>query len=283
MRAFFRTSSGEANEAASRVAHAVASNASSSVEQPVEAFVSIEAVNRWLKSRGELPSSSDFERLRAAVVVLTSKPKPRQEDVRPLCVSWNVRLLEHKKFRPLATLIKELQQAVFAECSKLRGSLDVQPGASATSDVQPGASATSAVQHLSKLAHPAPIKTLVDLRHWVEHLHEADRRTSPVCRVRDALRVLELDPSRDARKHLQALLKSWDIKQKEPSGKKRIASGVHHRLVTSVLLEGNRLRTLGRSVGSFSSRATFEEMCRNSSEQRDADISRRGRSRSPQL
>ena len=283
MRAFFRTSSGEANEAASRVAHAVASNASSSVEQPVEAFVSIEAVNRWLKSRGELPSSSDFERLRAAVVVLTSKPKPRQEDVRPLCVSCNVRLSEHKKFRPLATLIKELQQAVLAECSKLRGSLDVQPGASATSDVQPGASATSAVQHLSKLAHPAPIKTLVDLRHWVEHLHEADRRTSPVCRVRDALRVLELDPSRDARKHLQALLKSWDIKQKEPSGNKRIASGVHHRLVTSVLLEGNRLRTLGRSVGSFSSRATFEEMFHNSSEQRDADISRRGRSRSPQL
>ena len=35
-------------------------------------------------------------------------------------------------------------------------------------------------------AHPAPIKTLVDLRHWVENLHEADRRTSPVCRVRDA-------------------------------------------------------------------------------------------------
>jgi hypothetical protein len=70
-------------------------------------------------------------------------------------------------------------------------------------------------------AHTAPIKTLVDLRHWVENLHEADRRTSPVCRVRDALRVLELDPSRDARKHLQALLKSWDIKQKEPSGKKR--------------------------------------------------------------
>ena len=115
MRGFFRTSSGEANEAASRVAHAVASNASSSVEQPVEAFVSIEAVNRWLNSRGELPSSSDCERLRAAVVVLTSKPKPRKEDVRPLCFSWNVRVMEHKKSRPLATLITELQQAVLVE------------------------------------------------------------------------------------------------------------------------------------------------------------------------
>ena len=132
-------------------------------------------------------------------------------------------------------------------------------------------------------AHPAPIKTLVDLRHWVEHLPEADRRTIPVCRVRDALRVLELDPSRDARKYLQALLKSWDIKQKEPSGKKRIASDVHHRLVTAVLVEGNRLRTMGRSVGSFSIRATSGKMFRNSSEQRDADISRRVRSRSPQL
>jgi len=136
MRAFFRTSSGEANEAASRVAHAVASNASSSVEQPVEAFVSIEAVNRWLNSRSELPSSSDFERLRAAVVVLTRKPKPRQEDVEPLCVSWNLRQKEHKKKRPLATLITELQQAVFAECSKFRDSLDVQPGASASIAVQ---------------------------------------------------------------------------------------------------------------------------------------------------
>ena len=87
MRACLRSSSGEANDAARWVAHAVASNASSSVEQPVEAFVSIEAVNRWLNSRGELPSSSDCERLRAAVVVLTSKPKPRKEDVRPLCFS----------------------------------------------------------------------------------------------------------------------------------------------------------------------------------------------------
>ena len=138
MRAFFRTSSGEANEAASRVAQPAASNAPSSVEQPAEAFVSIEAVKRWLNSRGELPSSPALERLRAAVVVLTRKPKPRKEDVEPLCASWNVRRMEHRKNRPLATLITELQQAVLAECSKLRGSLDVQSGASASSAAQPG-------------------------------------------------------------------------------------------------------------------------------------------------
>ena len=61
--------------------------APSSVEQPAEASVSLEAVNRWLNSRGELRSSPAFERLRAAVVVLTTKPKPRKEDVDPLCAS----------------------------------------------------------------------------------------------------------------------------------------------------------------------------------------------------
>ena len=111
--------------------------APSSVEQPAEASVSMEEVNRWLNSRGDLPSSPDLERLRAAVVVLSRKPKPRQEDVQPLCATWNVRRMEHKKSRPLATLITELQQAVLAEWNKLRGSLDVLPGASASSAEQP--------------------------------------------------------------------------------------------------------------------------------------------------
>ena len=44
--------------------------------------------------------------------------------------------MEHKKSRPLATLITDLQQAVLAEWDKLRGSLDVQPGASASSAAQ---------------------------------------------------------------------------------------------------------------------------------------------------
>ena len=111
--------------------------APSSVEQLAEASVSIAEVQRWLISRGELPSSPALQRLRAAVVVLTTTPKPRQEDVEPLCASWNLRQKEHKKKRPPVTLITELQQAVLAECSKLRGSFDVQPGASASSAAQP--------------------------------------------------------------------------------------------------------------------------------------------------
>jgi len=88
----------------------------------------------------------------------------------------------------------------------------------------------------------------------VEQLPETERTTDPICRVRNALRVLELDTSRDARTQLQALLKSWDIKQKDPSNKKRSVVEVHQRLRAAVLKEGDRLRTMA----SFSNRASFE-------------------------
>ena len=123
---------------------------------------------------------------------------------------------------------------------------------------------------------PAPFETLADLWHWVEQLPETERRTGPICRVREALRVLELDTSRDARRQLQALLKSWDIKQKDPSNKKRSVVEVHQRLRAAVLKEGNRLRTMV----SFSSRASFENLFRSSAAQPAAGTSPWGRGRS---
>jgi hypothetical protein len=51
-----RTSSGEANDAASRVAHVVASNGTSSVAQPAELFVFIEAVTHPRESLQRLMS-----------------------------------------------------------------------------------------------------------------------------------------------------------------------------------------------------------------------------------
>ncbi len=57
-------------------------------------------------------------------------------------------------------------------------------------------------------ASPAPSKTLADLRRWAKRLSEAERRTDPVRRVHEALRVLELGSSRDAREQLQTILKS---------------------------------------------------------------------------
>ena len=88
----------------------------------------------------------------------------------------------------------------------------------------------------------------------------------PIWRVREALRVLELDSSRDVRRQLQALLKSWDIKQKDPSNKKRSVVDLHMRLRAAVLKEGNRLRTMV----SFSSQAGFETLFRSSAAQRAA-------------
>ena len=121
------------------------------------------------------------------------------------------------------------------------------------------------------------LETLADLWHWVEQLPETERRTDPICRVREALRVLELDTSRDARRQLQALLKSWDMTQQDPSNKKkRSVVEVHQRLRAAVLKEGNRLRTMV----SFSSRASFENLFRSSAAQRAARTSRRARSRS---
>ena len=138
MRAFLRTSSGEARDPAS------------SVEQPAETFSSIAAVNRWLTVQGAACNTPDFQKLRAAVSVLTKKPNPRREEVSPLCSSWNVRQYdqrrrnEQRRRRPLATLITELQQAVITEASRFRASLDGQTGAPASSAEQPAAFAGAA-------------------------------------------------------------------------------------------------------------------------------------------
>ena len=74
--------------------------------------------------QGDASTSPEFQRLRAAIEVLTRKPKPRHEDVSLLCSSWIVRQREHQKRRPLATLITELQQAVVTEGNRLRRSFD---------------------------------------------------------------------------------------------------------------------------------------------------------------
>ena len=81
MRSFCRSSSGEAKEPASTVEHAAASIAPSSVEPPAPTFITIEALNRWLKVQGDASTSPEFQRLRAATEVLAREPKPRREDV----------------------------------------------------------------------------------------------------------------------------------------------------------------------------------------------------------
>jgi len=108
MRAFLRLSRGDVGEPASSgdqpgesiarfsVEAAAENTARITSEQSAATFTSIEAVKRWLKARGEASSSPELQLLCVAVVVL-GKPNPRQEDVLPLCSSWNVRQKEKQK------------------------------------------------------------------------------------------------------------------------------------------------------------------------------------------
>jgi len=112
----------------------------------------------------------------------------------------------------------------------------------ATNSAEQPAPRDSATGSVEQPAHPTSFKTLADVRHWLDNLSGPDRSAAPVCRVREALRVLELEGSRDGRRQLQSLLKSWGIKQKESSNKKRCAPDVHQRLAAAVFAEGNRLR-----------------------------------------
>ena len=90
MRAFFLPSRGDVNAPARSVEQPAASHVMSSLEQPADPFTSINALTVWLKAQGDESSSPELRRLRAAVAVLAKKPKPKQEDVRPLCSAWGV-------------------------------------------------------------------------------------------------------------------------------------------------------------------------------------------------
>ena len=137
MRAFLRNSSGGARDPASSVEQPAANSGLSSVEQPAQTFSSIAAVNRWLTVQAAACNTPDIQKLRTAVSVLRQTPKPRQEEVSPLCSSWNVQQQYQKRRRPLATLITELQQAVITEGNRIRASLDGQTGAPASRAEQP--------------------------------------------------------------------------------------------------------------------------------------------------
>ena len=115
-----------------------------SVEHSADAFTSIDALSAWLKAQGDVSSSPELLRLRAAVAVLAKKAKPKKEDVRPLFAKWDVQRVERQNERPLAMLIAELREAVFAEGSRLRATaLAAQRGVSGSSAT---GEATSAAQ-----------------------------------------------------------------------------------------------------------------------------------------
>ena len=153
MRAFLQISSGEAPGPPILVEHIAEDRVASSVEQRADTFSSIAAVHRWLTAQGAACKTPDFKKLREAVAVLSKTRNPRQDEVCPLCSSWNVPQYERiqhgqNRRRPLAILITELRQAVITEASRVRRIFHGQTAASASSAQLPAtlASAASSVE-----------------------------------------------------------------------------------------------------------------------------------------
>ena len=116
-------------------------------------------------------------------------------------------------------------------------------------------------------AHTPAFNTLTEVSHWMENLAETDRNTVPVRRVSEALRVLDLEATRARQRQLQAILKSWNIKLRDTSNKKRSLREVHKCLAAAVLAEGSRLQTMAITVRSFSNRSSFDNLFRSRSPQ----------------
>ena len=85
MRAFLRTSTSAASTSSSRVGQPTENTASCSVEQPAATFTTIAAVKRWLNGPMASSKAPCLQNMRAAVLVLTKTPNPRQAEVRSLC------------------------------------------------------------------------------------------------------------------------------------------------------------------------------------------------------
>ena len=85
---------------------------------------SIRDVQRWLAEEHIAScSSADAQRIREAVAVL-SRPKPRQEDVRPLQSKWQVSHRNRdKKQKSLPDAIQELRDKVIKAAQKLQQQL----------------------------------------------------------------------------------------------------------------------------------------------------------------
>ena len=87
----------------------------------------LQDVGRWLAT-GKV-SSSDLEMgsVREAVAALTRKPRPRRVDVRPLLGKWRVQQKRQQEDRPLAEIIRDLEDKVIRAAQKLQAELASKP------------------------------------------------------------------------------------------------------------------------------------------------------------
>ena len=92
-------------------------------------------------------------------------------------------------------------------------------------------------------------QSLRELRTWTDSLSELEQRQRLMCRLLDALRVLESKQPTEAivRTQLQGFLQLWGIKERDDSGNKKTTVEFYQCLLAKVLAEGTQLRSRSRS------------------------------------
>ena len=121
-----------------------ASASSGSAAQPVEQqrsvssakpggqLTSVKAVQIWLGTLDIETATADIRRIKTAVDVLMHKPKPRKEDVRPLCATWSVqRTMKHKE-RLQSDVLADLTSAKVIAASNQAIANAAQPASTST-------------------------------------------------------------------------------------------------------------------------------------------------------
>ena len=146
------------------------------------------------------------------------------------------------------------------------------------------------------VAQPA-FQSLRELRTWTESLSELEQRQGPMCRLLDALHVLESKQPREAivLTQLQGFLQLWGITENDDSGKKKTTRDLYHCMLAKVLAEGTQLRCssaeqpVAQSTDRSRSRSTEQskpalssDSRGRSAEQPDGPPNDRSRSRSRQ-
>ena len=101
----------KASPPSSSAAQPDANVSSSSAAQPARQLSTISAVLRWLSTLTEQTASARLKDIRAAAEVLET-PKPRQQDVGPLCKTWSVKQKNGKQNRALPEITRDLREKV---------------------------------------------------------------------------------------------------------------------------------------------------------------------------
>ena len=145
---------------------------STSAEQPVVQFACLKDVRLWLATPEVLNGSLDVSALKEAVTVLSRVPKPRKEEVQPLLSKWGVAQKDKGKLRPLADVIRELEQKVVNAAHQLANSVPASAAQPATSSSEQRYKKPSGNMQLPEtvLHSLSPEKTT---RPWLENVAQS--------------------------------------------------------------------------------------------------------------